>query len=139
MKADVVVIGGGIIGSAVTYYLTKRGKRVVLVERKYLVNGSSAACDQGVLLQSKAPNEHLELGIYSLNLYKELSVELGRDLEFIQKGYLVLIENGQELAVMREVVAKQNARGLPSKLISREEAMAMQPGLNPDAFVAAAS
>ncbi len=138
MKTDIVVIGGGVIGTAIAYYLTKRGKNVVLLEKKYLVNGSSAACDQGVLLQSKAPNEHLELAIYSLNMYKNLSEELNRDLEFVQKGYLVLIENETELEVMKEIVEKQNALGLPSRIISREAAMEMQPGLNPDAFVAAA-
>lgn len=66
MRTDVVIIGGGVIGSAIAYYLTKRGKKVILLEKKYLVNGSSGACDQGILLQSKAPNEHLVLGIYSL-------------------------------------------------------------------------
>ena len=103
MTTDVVVIGGGIIGSAITYYLTKKGKKVVLAEKGYLVNGSSSACDQGVLLQSKAPNEHLELAIHSFHLYQKLSEELHRDLEFMQKGYLVLIENEQELEVMKEV------------------------------------
>lgn len=138
MTTDVVVIGGGIIGSAITYYLTKKGKKVVLTEKGYLVNGSSSACDQGVLLQSKAPNEHLELAIYSFHLYQKLSEELHRDLEFMQKGYLVLIENEQELEVMKEVVRKQNALGLPSRLISREEAMTLQPGLNPEVIVGAA-
>lgn len=138
MKTDVVVIGGGVIGSAITYYLTKRGKKVTLLEKKYLVNGSSAACDQGILLQSKAPNEHLTLAIYSLEMFKNLEKELGRKLEFVQKGYLVLIETELELQAMKEIVAKQNELGLPSRIISREEALSMQPGLNPDAFVAAA-
>ena len=70
MRTDVVIIGGGVIGSAIAYYLTKRGKKVILLEKKYLVNGSSGACDQGILLQSKAPNEHLVLGIYSLEMFK---------------------------------------------------------------------
>ena len=96
MRTDVVIIGGGVIGSAIAYYLTKRGKKVILLEKKYLVNGSSGACDQGILLQSKAPNEHLVLGIYSLEMFKKLEQELGRKLEFVQKGYLVLIESGIE-------------------------------------------
>lgn len=138
MTTDVAVIGGGIIGTAIAYYLTKRGKKVVLLEKDYFSAGASGACDQGVLLQSKAPNEHLSLAIYSYQMYKELSKELGRDLEFMQKGYMVLIENETELQVMKEVVAKQNALGLPSRLISREESMELQPGLNPDAIVGAA-
>lgn len=138
MKTDVVVIGGGIIGTAITYYLTKAGKKVVLTEKNYLVNGASGACDQGVLLQSKTPDEHLKLAICSLNMYQELGKELNRDIELVKKGYLVLIENQQELEVMKEVVQKQNEIGLPSRLISREEAMQMQPGLNGEAIVGAA-
>lgn len=138
MKADVVIIGGGVIGSAIAYYLTKKGSKVILLEKKYLVNGSSGACDQGILLQSKAPNEHLKLAIYSLEMFKNLEKELERNLEFIQKGYLVLIESKEELKVMQEVVCKQNELGLPSRIISKEEALSMQPGLNPEAFVAAA-
>ena len=138
MTTDIIVIGGGIIGSAITYNLTKRGKRVVQLEKEYLVNGASGACDQGILLQSKAPNEHLKLALYSMELYKELGRELGRDLEFTQKGYLVLIENEKERETMEGIVKKQNELGLPSELISVEEAMRLQPGLNRDAIVGAA-
>ena len=104
MTTDIIVIGGGIIGSAITYNLTKRGKRVVQLEKEYLVNGASGACDQGILLQSKAPNEHLKLALYSMELYKELGRELGRDLEFTQKGYLVLIENEKERETMESIL-----------------------------------
>ena len=69
MTTDIIVIGGGIIGSAIAYNLTKRGKRVVLLEKKYLVNGASASCDQGILLQSKAPGDHLRRAIYSMEMY----------------------------------------------------------------------
>lgn len=138
MTADIAVIGGGIIGTSIAYYLAKKGKKVVLLEKNYFVNGASGACDQGVLLQSKAPNEHLSLAIYSYHMYKELGRELGCDLEFTEKGYMVLIETEAEWEVMKGVVAKQNAIGLPSRLISRKEAMELQPGLNPDAIVGAA-
>lgn len=138
MTTDIIVIGGGIIGSSITYYLTKRGKRVVQLEKDYLVNGASAACDQGILLQSKAPNEHLTLALYSLEMYKGLSKELERDLEFSQRGYLVLIEHEHELDSMKGLIQKQNELGLPSQLISVEEAMRMQPGINREAIVGAA-
>lgn len=138
MTTDIIVVGGGVIGSAITYNLAKRGKKVVLLEKKYLVNGASGACDQGILLQSKAPGDHLRLAIYSMEMYKVLEQELSRELEFSQKGYLVLIENEMELKTMEDVVRQQNACGLPSELISAEEAMRLQPGLNRSAIVAAA-
>lgn len=137
MTTDIIVIGGGIIGSAITYNLAKRGKRVVMLERGYLANGASSACDQGILLQSKAPGDHLRLGMYSMEMYQELGRELRTDLEFTQKGYLVLIENEMELKTMEDVVAQQNALGLDSRIIGVDEAMRLQPGLNRDAIVAA--
>lgn len=137
MTADIIVIGGGIIGSSITYHLAKRGKKVVQLERKYLTSGASGACDQMVIPQSKAPNEHLKLALYSVELYKELSRELDADLEYVQKGALILIENQKELKIMEGIVKKQNALGLPSEIISVKDALDMQPGIAPDAIVAA--
>lgn len=138
MTTDILVVGGGIIGAAITYELTKRGVRVTLLEKNYFAQGASGSCDQGILLQSKVPGDHLRLGMYSMELYKDLSRELDAELEFTQKGYLVLIETPEELETMREVVRKQNEAGLPSQLIGVEEAVSLQPGLNRDAIVGAA-
>ena len=137
MTADVIVIGGGVIGSAATYNLTKRGLRVIQLERDYFSSGASGACDQMVIPQSKTPNEHLSLALYSVELYKRLKEELGRDVEYVQKGALILIENEQERETMAGIVDKQNALGLHTRMISVDEAMRMQPGLNPDAIVGA--
>ena len=44
LTADVIVIGGGVIGSSITYYLSKRGKRVIQLERDYFNSGASGSC-----------------------------------------------------------------------------------------------
>ena len=137
MTADVIVIGGGVIGSAATYNLAKRGLRVIQLERDYFSSGASGACDQMVIPQSKTPNEHLALALYSVELYKQLKEELGRDVEYVQKGALILIETPQEKEIMAGIVEKQNALGLHTRMISVDEAMRMQPGLNPDAIIGA--
>lgn len=137
MTADVIVIGGGVIGSAAAYNLTKRGLRVIQLERDYFSSGASGACDQMVIPQSKTPNEHLSLALYSVELYKHLSEELERDVEYVRKGALILIENEQEKETMAGIVEKQNALGLHTRMISVDEAMRLQPGLNPDAIVGA--
>lgn len=137
MNKDVIVIGGGIIGCAIAYSLQKRGKSVVLLEKSNLVAGASGACDQGILLQSKAPNEHLLLGIRAMEMYKELGRELGRDLEFTQKGYMLLMESELECRVMDGIIEKQRALGLPVERISVDEALRRQPGINRDEIVGA--
>ena len=135
-KADVIIIGGGVIGSAAAYYLSKRGKKVIQLERDYFCAGASGSCDQMVIPQSKAPNDHLTLALQSVELYKNLSKELGTDIEYVQKGGMILIENEEELKIMEEVTAKQRARGMDVEIISTADAMKRQPGINPDAVIA---
>jgi len=137
VKKDVIIIGGGIIGCAIAYNLQKRGKNVLLLEKNNLVAGASGSCDQGILLQSKAPNEHLLLGIRNVEMYRELGKELGRDLEFTQKGYLLLMESEQECEVIDQLIVKQRALGLPVERVSMDEAVKLQPGINRDVVVGA--
>ncbi|MGN8896486.1 NAD(P)/FAD-dependent oxidoreductase [Flavonifractor sp. HCP28S3_F3] len=137
LTADVIVIGGGVIGSSITYYLSKRGKRVIQLERDYFNSGASGSCDTMISPNTKEPNEHLQLALYSVELYKTLSAELGRDIEYEQKGSLLLIENQEELNIMEGIIKKQNSLGLHSRLISAEETLRLQPGLNRDAIVGA--
>lgn len=51
LTADVIVIGGGVIGSSITYFLSKRGKRVIQLERNYFNSGASGSCDTMVCSQ----------------------------------------------------------------------------------------
>ena len=68
-KADVVVIGGGIMGCAIAYGLKKKGVgRVTVVERRGIGEETSSACDGGVNLQTKAPGPALELAKRSVEL-----------------------------------------------------------------------
>ena len=137
MKQDVIVIGGGIIGCAIAYSLQKRGKRVVLLEKNNLVGGASGSCDQGILLQSKAPGEHLLLGICSMKMYETLGRELGADLEFQQKGYMLLMESQAECDAMDGIIRQQRALGLPVERIEMDEALRRQPGISREAVVGA--
>ena len=137
LTADVIIIGGGVIGSSVNYYLTKRGKRVIQLERSYFNSGASGSCDTMIAPHTKEPNEHLQLALYSVELYKTIAQELGRDIEYEQKGSLLLIENEDELHIMEGIVKKQNALGLNSRIIDVDETMYLQPGLNRDAIVGA--
>ncbi len=52
-KADVIVVGGGVIGSSTAYQLAKRGLKVLLLEKEDFASGASGACDTGIFLQSK--------------------------------------------------------------------------------------
>ena len=92
--ADVIVIGGGIIGCATAYYLSKRGKSVIVLEASENIgNGGSSRNGGGVLQSGRDPRE-LPLAMYGIKeLWPGLSEELGVDCEYHKDGNLRLGKN----------------------------------------------
>lgn len=129
--ADVVVVGGGVIGTAVTYFLAKAGADVLLLERAELGGETSSACDGFVILQSKSPGVHLTLALASAEIYRNLAAELDWDIEYNPCGGLIVIEREEELPAMRTYMAKQQAIGLDVNLLSGEDARRLEPALAP--------
>jgi len=130
--AEIVIIGGGVIGTSIAYYLSKRGKDVVLVEKDDLASGSSGACDIDIILQSKNPGIHLELAMASAMLYKDLARELDYDIEYKETGGMILIENDEQMKVMKDFVKRQRAIGLDVELLDIKDAIKKQPGISPN-------
>ena len=130
LRADVVVIGGGVIGSSVAYHLSKRRVGVLLVEKKGLVSGTSGACDGLVYLQSKRPGAHLKLAMESRKRFDSLQEELGMDIEFRSHGGMVVVEKQEELEAMRLFVEDQKETGLEVTLLDRKQARALEPSLS---------
>lgn len=128
-KADVIVVGSGVIGTSTAYRLVTRGLDVLLLDRNGVAAGTSGACDQAILLQSKKPGRHLELARASAQLYKSLEEELQTDLEYACHGGMVIIETKEQLEVMTGFVQQQQQAGLSVRLISGDEARERQPGL----------
>lgn len=131
LTADVAVIGGGVIGTAVAYYLSRQGADVLLLEKDELGSGTSSACDGFVILQSKSPGVHLELGLASARIYRNLAAELEWDIEYNPCGGLIVIERSDELQAMKTFMEKQQAIGLDVSLLSGEDARRLEPGLAP--------
>lgn len=130
-NVDIIIIGGGVIGTSVAYYLSKQGKKVVLLEKDDLASGSSGACDIDIILQSKNPGIHLRLAIESAKMYETLAEELEFDIEYSAIGGMILIENEDQLAVMKDFVKRQKAVGLQVELLDLKDASKRQSGLSP--------
>jgi len=124
---DVIAIGGGIMGLACGYYLSRSGKRVLILEKGEFGGGASGACDDMILLQSKKPGINLDLAFRSLDLYAGLSRELDEDLGFKSLGGMILIESKKHLSIMEEFVAQQQKSGLEVEIISKRELRRRQP------------
>jgi len=130
-SADVVVIGGGVIGTAITYYLIKQGIQVCLVERGDLGSGTSSTCADGVLLQTKTVGPKLDLARASLRLYHGLAEELETDLEFTNDGGMLIAQTEPEIDFVRGQVEKLQHAGVQVEYLKAEEARSLQPALAP--------
>ena len=126
----IAIIGGGVIGTSIAYYLTRHNARVTLVEKKDLAAGSSGACDGHVFMQSKKPGIHLSLAMESLKLFKSLRNELPMDIEFRQSGGMVAIETDEEYRVMKKFVQAQQDIGLDVRLLDRSQTFGEEPNLS---------
>ncbi|MBW1920669.1 MAG: FAD-binding oxidoreductase, partial [Deltaproteobacteria bacterium] len=84
--ADTVIIGGGVIGASIAYYLSKKKVRAVLLEQGELVSGTSSACGGLIFLQSKKTGAHLALALESKKRFAGLNEELGAEIEYRNEG-----------------------------------------------------
>jgi len=127
---EVLIVGGGIVGTSTAYYLSRKGVKVMLVEAGDVAGGTSGACDRAIMIQSKNPGPLLNMALASAGLYEGLEDQLGESLEYNKKGGMIVIEQEEEMNVMEHIVERQRASGIAVKLCSREETMAMQPAVS---------
>lgn len=131
-NADIVIIGAGISGCATAYSLAARGvKNIVVLERRYICAGSTGACGAGVRMQWGTEMNCL-LAKESIEFYERANeiLEYDGDVEFKQKGYLLISDSEKELLQFEKNVAVQNRCGIPSRMVSLAEAETIVPHLN---------
>ncbi len=127
--AEVIVIGGGVIGTSVAYFVARLGHKVTLLERQNLSSGASGACDGTLFLQTKNPGPHLQMALKSVALYGVLSEELDYDFEYEQKGGMCLIEDEAQAELMQHTLAQQRQSGLSVELFDIKRAREIEPML----------
>ena len=134
--SDVVVIGGGISGTAAAYHLARDGVRVTLVEREALGSMASGWTLAGVRQSGRHPAE-LPLAKAAVRGWEGLAAELGADVEYRQEGNLRLALTEAETATIRQVVADGDAAGIEmSYLPDNASVRAVAPALAEDIVAA---
>lgn len=138
MRASVVVIGGGVMGTSIAYHLARAGIRdVVLVERDELASGSTSKAAGGVRAQF-SDELNIQLGARSLEAFGRFEDETGYDIGLHRVGYLFLLSTLEEVARFEAGVRLQNALGVPSRMIDPAEAQRLSPLITTDGLLAAA-
>lgn len=120
MLADAVIVGGGIIGCSISYYLAKRGVKVVLVEKNDLASGATTV-GQGVIGGGTG------LVRASADLYRSLCDQLGRDLRIEWRGGLDFIGPEDDLEAATKSVQEAKRRGQPVQLLTPQEIKDVEP------------
>ena len=126
-SADVVIIGGGIIGAATAYYLAKRGMSVALVE-KGRIAGEQSSRNWGWCRQQDRDRAEIPLIKESLRIWNDLNGEIGAETGFRQTGVLYVTQDANELAKWERWMEHAREYQLHSRLLSAAEAQAMTPG-----------
>jgi len=133
-ETEVVVVGGGIIGSATAYYLARAGKDVVLMEKNELASGSSGANAGLTSTTWCPPGPLLQMSMASLKEYDYFSQELAWDIEFERCGRFTVCETEQQFEEMKPFVEVRNKGGNSLRLIDRNELLELEPNLSPSLF-----
>jgi sarcosine oxidase subunit beta len=135
--ADIVIIGGGIVGASVAYHLTAAGCRDVLVlERESSQGkGSTGKSMGGVRAQFSTP-VNIRMSLYSIPFYAAFDERLGYPCEYRPQGYLFCATSERHLAYLRANYEKQVAMGLKDvRLVSGDAIRTMYPQLRGDDIV----
>jgi len=114
---DVIVIGAGVIGTAVAYLLAREGINVGLIDRGNAASGTSGATMGNLSLHNRLPGPTMDLALASYSLYREWSETLPSDFEFEIVSSLMLIGDDHALDWARERVTIQREAGLNVEFI----------------------
>ncbi|MGM0445585.1 MAG: NAD(P)/FAD-dependent oxidoreductase [Bacillota bacterium] len=139
-NAEIVIIGGGVIGASIAYNLADKGiKDIVVLEKNYISSGSTGSCGAGIRQQWGTEMNCL-LAKKSMKIFENMNDILGtkKDIELKQGGYLLLAYSKEELNQFKENIKLQHRLDIPSKLLTVKQAKEIVPQLNTDGITGAA-
>jgi sarcosine oxidase, subunit beta len=132
--ADVVIIGGGIVGSSIAWHLTHAGcKSVLVIERESSQGkGSTGKSMGGVRAQFSTP-VNIQMSLYSIPFYARFEEVVGHPADYRPQGYLFLATKESHLAYLRDNFERQKKLGLKTaRLLPVDEIRTMLPQLRSD-------
>lgn len=119
-SADIVVIGGGIVGVSTAWFLAKQGVDVVLCEKGHIAGEQSGRNWGWVRQQSRDPRE-MPMIVESLRIWRDLAQEIGEDVGFAETGCLFMARNRKELDRFANWLPVAREYGLDTRILGGRE------------------
>jgi len=136
-RAEVVVVGGGVMGTSIAFHLAEAGVHdVVVLEQGVLGSGSSAKPFGGVRATFSDPG-NVQLGLRSLAVFERFAERFSTDIGLRQVGYLFLCRSDAEVASVEASTALQRSLGASGRMITPSEAYALNPLIDPSVLAGA--
>ena len=135
--ADVVIIGGGIVGSSIAYHLAEQGcTNVLVIEREaHQGKGSTGKSMGGVRAQFATP-VNIEMSLYSINFFAHFDEVVGHPADYRPHGYLFVATSEQHMNHLKANHERQRALGLKNvEFVTREEIVKTVPQLRADDII----
>lgn len=135
-KAEVVIVGGGIIGSAIAFNLAKMGLTdvVILEKEKFVGSGATAKCAGGIRAQF-SEEVNIKMSLLSENLLERFQEETGEEGIFDQCGYLFMASTTEQEDIFRKNLALQQANDVPVVWMTPEEISELAPKIRLDDII----
>jgi glycine/D-amino acid oxidase-like deaminating enzyme len=127
---DAIVVGAGIVGLCVAYYLVKAGLKTISIDQGYITTGTSGAGNGNIIVGNRQPGLLAELARRSLLEYERMgNGEMG-DFELKRSGSYLLLETQAQAEEARQLIARQKSRGLALAYLSTVELAEAVPGVS---------
>lgn len=132
--ADVVIIGGGIVGSSIAWHLTHAGcKSVLVIERESSQGKGSTGKSMGGVRAQFSTSVNIQMSLYSIPFYSKFEEVVGHPADYRPQGYLFLATRQSHLNYLRDNFERQKKLGLKTaRLLAADEIRAMLPQLRSD-------
>src|SRR5690625_7794100 len=118
---EVAIIGGGIVGCAIAYYVAKAGLDCILIEKNDIASGTSSRCDGNITIVDKDPGFDSLMSLVSQELTIDLHKELSIPFEYRASGSILVCDNEEEMEAAKEWVKTQNEAGLKFNVLDPKD------------------
>ena len=134
-RVDVVIVGGGVMGTSAAFHLSEAGVSVVLFESNELASGSTSKAAGGVRANF-SDDLNIALGARSLELLAQFQQRPGYEIDLHQPGYLFALSNDEDVALFEKSTKLHHQYGVESRIISPAEARSISPLLDEEGLLA---